>query len=165
MNASERCIAAIKQAEGFRAQAYRDAVGVWTIGYGETFDRNGSLGDASSTGPGGRNVKPGDVVTLAEADARLRARLAVCAYDVQQLARVPLTQGELDALVDFEYNLGRSSLAHSTLLAKLKAGDLDGAAAEFPRWSKAGGKVLAGLLARRLQEQTWFREPPASLAA
>ncbi len=149
MNASECCIAAIKQSEGFRPLAYQDAVGVWTIGYGET-----------------SNVKPGDVITLGEADARLRARVAVCAYDVQQLAHVPITQGELDALVDFEYNLGRSSLAHSTLLAKLRAGDLDGAAAEFPRWSKAGGKVLAGLLARRLREQSWFKGPgPAEQAA
>ena len=148
MTASERCLAAIKLAEGFRPAAYRDVVGVWTIGYGET-----------------SNVKPGDVITMADADARLRARVAVCAYDAQQLARVPLTQGELDALIDFEYNLGRPALAHSTLLAKLKTGDVAGAAAEFPRWSKADGKVLAGLLARRLREQAWFRDPAGDLAA
>lgn len=139
MTASERCIAAIKAAEGFRATAYRDVAGVWTIGYGET-----------------AGVKAGDTITEAEADHRLRVRVVVCAFDVQQLVRLPLTQGELDALIDFEYNLGRSSLAHSTLLAKLNAGDLAGAAAEFPRWSNAAGHQVAGLLTRRMQERGWF---------
>lgn len=141
MNASERCIAGIKVSEGFRAQAYRDVTGVWTIGYGETF-----------------NVKPGDVIPEAEADQRLRARVATCAFDVQQLVRVPLTQGEMDALVDFEYNLGRPALAHSTLLAKFNAGDIAGAAAEFTRWDYAKGHLVAGLLTRRMRERGWFLE-------
>jgi lysozyme len=147
MTASERCIAGIKQAEGFRACAYRDVAGVWTIGYGET-----------------SNVQAGDVITLPAADARLRARVAVCAFDVQQLVRVKLSQGELDALVDFEYNLGRPALSHSTLLAKLNAGDHAGAALEFPRWSKAGGQVLIGLLNRRRREQAWFNQPAQEAA-
>ena len=141
LQASETCVAAIQQAEGFRSAAYRDMAGVWTIGYGETL-----------------HVKQGDAITQADAEARLRQRLAACAFDVRQLVRRSLTQGELDALIDFEYNLGRAALQHSTLLAKLNAGDLAGAAAEFPRWCHADGEYVAGLLARRMREQGWFNQ-------
>ncbi|MDU2883127.1 MAG: lysozyme, partial [Enterobacter sp.] len=60
------------------------------------------------------------------------------------------------ALVDFAYNLGVKALEGSTLLKKLNAGDYAGAAAEFPKWNKAGGKVLPGLVKRREAERTLF---------
>lgn len=65
-------------------------------------------------------------------------------------------QGQFDALVSFTYNLGARSLSTSTLLRKLNAGDYAGAADEFLRWNKAGGKVLTGLTRRREAERALF---------
>ncbi|MEG5623927.1 lysozyme, partial [Enterobacter hormaechei] len=76
--------------------------------------------------------------------------------DVSRLVKVGLTQGQFDALVSFTYNLGARSLSTSTLLRKLNAGDYAGAADEFLRWNKAGGKVLNGLTRRREAERALF---------
>ena len=76
--------------------------------------------------------------------------------DVSNLVKVKLTQGQFDALVSFAYNLGARALSTSTLLQKLNAGDYTGAADEFPRWNKAGGKVLPGLTWRREAERALF---------
>jgi lysozyme len=68
---------------------------------------------------------------------------------------------EFDALVDFAFNLGCASLNGSTLLKKLNAGDFQGAAQEFEKWSHAGGQVVAGLLRRRQAEEAEFIGVPA----
>ena len=69
---------------------------------------------------------------------------------------MPVTQNQFDALVSFTYNLGAGNLRSSTLLKKLNAGDYAGAADEFPKWNKAGGKELAGLTRRRNAERDLF---------
>lgn len=121
------------------AHSYKDAVGIWTIGYGST-----------------DHVVEGQTITEAEADKRLRLTLAVIAECVTEDVKVPLTQRQFDALCDFEYNLGRSALDHSTLLILLNLGRYEQAAQQFSRWCHAGDKVLPGLLKRRLTEQSWF---------
>ena len=63
------------------------------------------------------------------------------------------TQGEFDALTDFTFNCGRYGFDHSTLLRLVNEDDLPEAAEQFERWDKAGGKVVAGLLRRRLAEE------------
>jgi GH24 family phage-related lysozyme (muramidase) len=77
--------------------------------------------------------------------------------DVEALVETPLTDNQFGALVSFTFNLGRGNLAKSTLLRKLNGGDYDGAAIEFNKWNKAGGKVLAGLVARRAAEAELFQ--------
>jgi lysozyme len=62
----------------------------------------------------------------------------------------------LGALVSFAYNVGVGALGSSTLLRLLNAGDHAGAAAQFGRWNKAGGKALAGLTKRRAAEAALF---------
>ena len=52
--------------------------------------------------------------------------------------------------------MGAANLATSTLLKKLNAKDYKGAAAEFPKWNKAGGKVMNGLTKRRNAEMELF---------
>lgn len=111
-----------------------------TIGYG-------------CTGPG---IVPGTVWTQAQADADLAAREAHLANCINAMVNVALTQGEFDALVDFGYNVGVGALQHSTLLRLLNAGDYAAAAAEFEKWDRAGGQVVAGLLRRRLAEKVEF---------
>jgi len=141
--------ALIARFEGLRLDAYRDAVGVWTIGYGHT------------AAAGAPRPAAGMRITAAEADAILARDLARFEAAVDRLVTVALGQTEFDALVSFAFNLGEGNLAASTLLRRLNAGDRAGAAAEFARWNKAGGKVLAGLTRRRAEEAALFRAPAA----
>jgi lysozyme len=75
---------------------------------------------------------------------------------VQRVVTVPITQAQYDALVSFTFNVGGGALRTSTLLRKLNAGDCWGAGAEFPRWNKARGRVLPGLVKRRADERRMF---------
>jgi lysozyme len=139
MTVSEECIAALKRFEGFRAKPYLCPAQVWTVGYGET-----------------HNIKPNKIYTEAEADLMLRAELAELQRELELIVKVPLNQGQLDALCSLAYNVGCQKLLKSTLLGAINSGDFAFAAAQFPRWCYAGGKVLPGLRARRLEEQRWF---------
>lgn len=65
-------------------------------------------------------------------------------------------QGQFDALVAFAFNCGLGALQASTLRRLYNAGDVEGAAAQFPKWNKGGGRVLPGLTRRRLAEQALF---------
>lgn len=143
MKTSERGLALIREFEGLRLAAYQDAVGVWTIGYGTT-----------------RGVKQGQKITAADAESLLRDDLARFESEVMRLVKVPLSQPQFDALVVFTYNLGAKNLGNSTLLRRLNAGDYKGAAGQFERWNKAGGKVLAGLTRRRAAERKLFESSP-----
>lgn len=86
----------------------------------------------------------------------LHADTSIAQKGVAKYVRVPITQAQYDALVSFTFNVGVANLASSTLLRKLNAGDCLGAAAEFPRWNKARGQVLPGLVKRRADERKKF---------
>lgn len=75
---------------------------------------------------------------------------------VRRAVTVPITQAQYDALVSFTFNVGGGALHTSTLLKKLNAGDCWGAGAELPRWNKARGRVLPGLVKRRAAERVMF---------
>ena len=67
---------------------------------------------------------------------------------------------KLIALVSFAYNLGQNALKNSTLLKKVNANPNDPAIrAEFNKWVNAGGKKLAGLVARRKAEADLYFTP------
>lgn len=144
MQTSEKGIALIKQFEGCKLTAYQDSVGVWTIGYGWTQPVDG------------KPIRAGMTIKQETAERLLKTGLISYESDVSRLVKVGLTQGQFDALVSFTYNLGARSLSTSTLLRKLNAGDYAGAADEFLRWNKAGGKVLNGLTRRREAERALF---------
>lgn len=141
---SHRAIALLHHFEGFREEAYLDAVGIWTIGYGNT------------RWPDGRPVRKGDRVTKEQGEELFRAILSTFERGVLDAVKVPLTQPQFDALVSFAYNVGLGALGTSTLLRKLNAGEYREAADQFLRWDKAGGKVLAGLTRRREAERELF---------
>jgi len=143
MRTSENGLALIRQAEGLRLRAYKCPAGVWTIGYGTT-----------------AGVKEGLVITKERAEELLREDVKRFEDQVMRLVKVRLTQGQFDALVSFIYNLGAGNLSNSTLLRLLNAGDYKGAAAQFDRWTKAGGKELAGLVKRRAAERALFEGKP-----
>ncbi len=86
--------------------------------------------------------------------------MAIFVKAVNNAVTVPLNQDQFDALVSFTFNLGEGNLKSSTLLKKVNAGDFAGAAQEFQRWNKAGGKVLPGLTRRRACEALLFQSIP-----
>lgn len=147
MQTSDKGIALIKGFEGCRLTAYPDpgtGGAPWTIGYGWTYPVDG------------KPIKPGMKIDQATADRLLKTGLVSYENDVLKLVKVKLTQNQFDALVSFAYNVGSRALSTSTLLKKLNAGDIKGAADEFLRWNKAGGKVLNGLTRRREAERALF---------
>lgn len=136
-------LAILQYFESCRLEAYWDADGkVWTIGWGDT----------------GPDVVKGLRITQADADERLRRRLAreFVPSVLKALAR-PVNQAQLDAMVDLAYNIGVSAFQGSTLVRLFNAGDLAGAAEQFPRWNKSGGKVLLGLRRRRAADRMRFQ--------
>jgi len=102
----------------------------------------------------------GDTITKEGAEELLREDVKRFEGYVDRLVKVPLTQGQFDALVSFTYNLGPGALEKSTLLDQLNRGDYDSAAEQFGRWVKAGGKTLAGLVRRRAAERALFEGKP-----
>lgn len=147
MITSEKGIRLIKQFEGCSLTAYPDpgtGGDPWSIGYGWTHPVDGNP------------VKRGMTIDQVIADRLLKTGLVGYENDVLKVVRVKLTQGQFDALVSFAYNVGSRALSTSTLLKKLNAGDIKGAADEFLRWNKAGGKVMPGLTNRRKAERDVF---------
>jgi GH24 family phage-related lysozyme (muramidase) len=129
----------IKSFEGLRLSAYQDAVGIWTIGYGTT-----------------RNVKPDMTITNEQAETFLKEDLVRFEKAVNDALSVTINDNQFSALVCFTYNVGAGALRSSTLLKKLNDNDIQGAADEFLRWNKAGGRELPGLTRRRQAERALF---------
>jgi lysozyme len=119
--------------------AYPDETGVPTIGYGHT-----------------KGVQLGLTCSQDQAERWLMDDVQEAAADVNALVKVPLTQHEFDALVDFTFNVGAGNLKHSTLLQLVNTQRFADAAKEFDKWSYAGGHIVAGLLRRRQAEHTEF---------
>lgn len=147
MNIGDRGVELIKSFESFEPAPYRDAAGIPTIGYGNTYY------------PGGQRVRMTDT-PISEPEARrlLLAVLQDFEDAINTALRVEVTQSQFDALVCWAYNVGARAAADSTLMRKLNAGDVQGAADQFTRWTKSGGKVLRGLLRRREAERALFLE-------
>ena len=140
---------ALKGYEGFKAHAYKDTGGVWTIGYG-------------TTRIDGRPVVDGDICTEPQASLWLQQDLAWAQTAVNQMVHIALSQNQYDALVSFVYNEGQTQFASSTLLKKLNAGDFIGAGREFNRWVFDNGKIIHGLEVRRSLEREMFEGPGAN---
>ena len=143
MNISANGINLICGFEGLELKAYDDGVGVWTIGYGTTIIN-------------GVKVKKGDTCTTEQAKSYMAQDLKKFESAVNTAVKVPLNQNQFDALVSLTYNIGTGAFKDSTLLKKLNAKDYKGAAAQFPRWNRGGGRVLNGLVKRRKIEMELF---------
>lgn len=145
MNVSKNCIALIKRFEGFSAKPYLCPAGVPTIGYGSTRYENNMpvhLHDIPIDEPRAISIM---LTTLLSYEA-----------DVNRYLKVPVTQSQFDALVDFAYNLGSKNLLNSKLLRMLNGNDFKGAAEQFEHWVFADGKKLSGLILRRKAERELF---------
>ncbi len=140
MNIGEQGIALIQGYEQCRLAAYLPTPDdVPTIGWGHTKD-----------------VKMGDICTQEQADDWFFEDIAWVVTCVNKAVTAGLLQNEFDALASLCFNIGCKAFSGSTLVKLLNDGDFDGASAQFSRWNKQGGQVLAGLTKRRAAEAELF---------
>jgi lysozyme len=149
MRESKNAYDLIKKFEGIRLEAYRDPVGIPTIGYGTIRYADG------------RRVNIGDRITIYDAEYEMGEEcFEICRNISPALSELDVTQNRIDAVISFCYNLGSAAFLGSTLLRKWRDGDILSAADEFLRWNKAtidGRKVeLEGLTKRRRAERELF---------
>jgi lysozyme len=142
----------IKSFEKCKLKAYRDPVGIWTIGWGDT----------------GPDVHEGLEISQGDADGRLARKLAYFEGLVHKWVTAPLTQPQFDCCVSAIYNIGEgcpgrrdgliwlASGKHSTFLNLLNAGEYQQAAGQLLKWNHAGGEVMLGLTRRREAERALF---------
>jgi lysozyme len=133
--ASASVIVGVAIHEGYSDTAYKDVAGVTTIGFGQA-----------------DGTKLGDKTNPVRALVKLEQSLDEHAKGMVECIKVPISQGEYDAYLDFTYNVGVFSFCTSTLNKKLNSSDYDGACKELLKWNKAGGKVSEGLTKRRNDE-------------
>lgn len=130
------CVGCVAGFEGLRQAAYIDPVGIPTVCFGET-----------------RDVKLGDKYTAEECREMLGDRVQEFGAAVDRCVTVPLAPARKAAYVSFAYNVGTEAFCGSTLVRKANAGDAVGSCNELPRWTKAKGITLPGLVKRREQER------------
>ena len=143
MNYSKNGLHLTENFEGLRLTAYPDPAthgDPWTIGYGHT----------------GAEIHQGMTITQEQAEEFLMQDVQKAVQTVNSKVHTDLTQNEFESLVDFVFNVGAGNFAGSTLLRKINAGDMEGAALEFEKWTHADGKVMAGLIKRRHAEAVLF---------
>lgn len=143
LHASKVAVSLIASFEGFRPIAYKPVPEeeYWSIGYGHY----------------GPDVEPGDSITREEGRRLLRRDLAVAEAAVRRLVRVPISQGQFDALTSFTFNVGAGALAGSTLLRKLNKGRHRRARWQLHRWVFGASGPLLGLVRRRKAEARLWR--------
>ena len=144
MRLSQKGVDFIKSHEALRLKAYQDSKGVWTIGWGHT-----------------KGVKPGDVITRAQAEQFIRDDFAwverTLNADLVAGRDKPLvTQNEFDALCSLVFNIGSQAYLDSTVRRKIKQGDKIGAAHAFGMWIYSNHKIAPGLVTRRNAERKMF---------
>lgn len=145
MNINQETLDLIKRFEGLRLKAYRDSVGVLTIGYG-------------TTTRAGIGVTVTEGMEINEADAEAFLKMALEKFSAQILpafTRKP-SENQFGAMLSLAYNIGPTAFKKSTCLKRFNAGDTEGAAEALTWFKKAGGKVLKGLVRRRAAERELF---------
>ena len=150
MKISQKGIDFIKSHEALRLKAYQDSKGVWTIGWGHT-----------------KGVKPGDVITRAQAEQFIRDDFAWVERTLNADLVIgrdnPLvTQNEFDALCSLVFNIGSQAYLDSTVRRKIKQGDKMGAAHAFKLWVYSEHKFVQGLANRRADEMRLFLQSGAA---
>jgi len=135
----------LKHYEGCRLNVYRDPIGIPTIGYGSTYGL-----DYTRVNMGHRTI------TESEATGLLIRQCQWSERSIARLVRVSLTNNQCSALISFVYNVGSGNFQRSTMRMKLNREDHIGAASEFWKWRRAGGRILKGLVRRRKIEKQLF---------
>ena len=135
----------IKLYEGYSSSPYLCPAQHWTIGYGAIWGMDDK-----------RVTEDHPDINEDQADYLLRRDVKKSEMAVLRHIRVPLEDGQFNALCAFVFNLGSGALQSSTLRRKINRGAYIGASNEFPRWVYAGGRKLKGLVRRREHERLMF---------
>lgn len=133
---SQTGIDLIKHFESFRETPYLCPAGYQTIGYGHVIRLGETLEEISE----------------AEGEDLLLSDVAKAEASVQRLIKVALEENQYDALVSFTFNLGGGALQRSTLRQKVNREEHAEVPDEFKKWIYAGGRILKGLIRRRIME-------------
>lgn len=156
MKVSEKAIEQIKHHEGVRVRPYRCPALLWTVGVGRVIDpaHIGVKFEERKTLP----IPAGwdRTLTMQEVDELLAQDLRRFEAGVLRLCPGGLTQSRFDALVSFAFNVGLGNLQRSSIRMRHNRGDYEGAADGFMMWTKAAGKVLPGLVKRRVDEKKLY---------
>lgn len=145
MKASPKALAMLRHHEGVRFKPYRDAIGLWTVGVGHLIGDGTSLPDSWN-----KTFSSGEV------DVILSRDLARFEAGVERMCPNGLTQPRFDALVSISFNFGLGTLQRSSIRMRHNRGDYEGASNAFLLYTKAGGKVLKGLVTRRNDERAVY---------
>jgi lysozyme len=156
MKVSDKLIEMIKHDEGVKTRPYQCPALLWTVGVGHVIDPNHAKVPFAQR----RELPIPDgwdrTLSMDEVNAILKQDLARFESGVMRLCPKGKSQGQFDALVSFSFNVGLGNLQNSTLRMKHNRQDYEGAAQEFLKWNKAGGKVLKGLDKRRRGEKALY---------
>ena len=142
---NEAGLGIIKSFEGFSPTPYLCPANRWTIGYGSTWDIKGRAVNGSHL-----------PITRDEAGPLLKREIRHVESAINRLIKAELTENMFSATASLVYNIGTGNFQRSTLKMKLNRGEYENAADEFPKWRKAGGRILKGLVRRRAQERELF---------
>lgn len=146
---SQAGLQAIKRFEGSRKMAYLDSAKHLTIGVGHLItDSEKTSGQLAATGSLWKlGLSDSEILRVLEADVQ-RFVLGVN----QLFPKVRLFQHEFDALVSFSFNIGLGAFQRSTMHDLIQEKSFIAVANEFPKWVRAGGRVVQGLVNRRKME-------------
>lgn len=133
----------IKKYEGCKLEAYKCPSGVWTIGFGHT----------------GSDVYKGVKISKEEAEILLEKEFKKLKEQVNFLLNVSLNEKQVGALTSLVYNVGLGAFKKSKLLKRINNSDnLELIAKEWLEFNKVNGKILRGLLKRRIDEIALYLE-------
>jgi lysozyme len=142
-NSKQIAIKLIKECEGCKLTAYKDSVGIWTIGYGHI-----------------QGVKEGMKITQAQAEAYFESDIMEYLVPVQKEVGQICNANQIAALTSFAFNLGNAALKKSILLKVIKKtpNNFPAIRKEFMCWVYADGKILKGLVTRREKEADLYEK-------
>ena len=150
METSEPGLELLKQWEGFKLNVYKDSAGLATIGVGHLITKSElSSGNIVINGVA---VKYAGGLTDQQVLDLLSQDVKPAEQSVNNGVKVPLNQNQFDALVSFTFNVGGGAFASSTLLKVLNQKQYTEVPNQLLRWTRAGGKVVQGLVNRRQNE-------------
>jgi len=137
----------IKSFEGWSSSPYLCPARRWTIGWGSTWDIDGNAVTADHPD-----------IDEAAGTALLRRELRHVEAAIGKLITAEINENMFSALASWAFNVGTGAMQRSTLRMKLNRGQYEDAADEFPKWRRAGGRVLKGLVRRRVAEKSLFNK-------
>ena len=157
MKISPEAIKMVKHHEGFRRKPYRCPAQLWTVGVGHVLYPEQAKMPVAERIQFPLKVEDFRIWSDVEVDDLLAKDLARFERGVARYCPNAIdSQGRFDSLVSFSFNVGLGNLQRSGLRMKNNRGEFEEAAEEFMKWTKAGGRVLPGLVKRRLDEQRLY---------